>query len=56
MKKLLITGAVAAVVGGVALNSDAGSGKTSADKSASVARGEYLVKNVAGCPDCHTHE
>lgn len=32
----------------------AGSGKPSADKTAMVAHGEYLVKNVAGCPDCHT--
>jgi len=32
----------------------AGPGKPSADKSALVAHGEYLVKNVAGCPDCHT--
>ena len=54
MKKLLIAGAVVAVLCAVALNSNAGSGKTPAEKSAMVAHGQYLVKNVAGCPDCHT--
>lgn len=54
MKKLFLGIAVAATCCAVALSSNAaGSGK-SADKSATVAHGEYLVKNVAGCPDCHT--
>ena len=46
MKKLLIATAVGAMLCTAALNSNAGSGKTSADKSAMVAHGEYLVKNV----------
>ncbi|MFZ0705892.1 MAG: c-type cytochrome [Candidatus Korobacteraceae bacterium] len=54
MKKLLIAGAVAAVLCTVALNSNAGSGKSSADKSALVAHGEYLVKELGQCGDCHT--
>jgi len=54
MKKLLIGGAVAAALCTIALNSNAGSGKRGADKSAIVARGEYIVKNVAMCADCHT--
>jgi len=54
MKKLLIAGAVAAAFCAVALNSDAGSGKPSADKSALVAHGEYLVKAIGQCGDCHT--
>jgi mono/diheme cytochrome c family protein len=54
MKKLLIAGAVAAVLCTVALNSNGGSGKPSADKSAMIAHGEYLVKEIGQCADCHT--
>jgi len=53
MKKRRIAGAVAAVICTVALNSNAGSGK-SPDKSALVAHGEYLVKEIGQCADCHT--
>ena len=53
MKKLRIAGAVAAVICTVALNSNADSGK-SPDKSALVAHGEYLVKEIGQCADCHT--
>jgi mono/diheme cytochrome c family protein len=54
MKKLLIAGAVAAGLCSVALNSSAGSGKASAGKSAMVGHGEYLVKAIGQCGDCHT--
>ena len=54
MKKLLIAGAVAAALCAIALNGNAGPGKSTADKSAIVARGEYLVKGVGMCGDCHT--
>jgi mono/diheme cytochrome c family protein len=54
MNKLLITGAVVVVLCTVVLNSNAGSGKASADKSAMAAHGEYLVKEIGQCADCHT--
>jgi hypothetical protein len=54
MKKLLIAGAVAVVLCTVVLNSHAGSGKASADKSAIVTHGEYLVKAIGQCADYHT--
>lgn len=54
MKKLLVASAVVAVLCAVALNSNAASGKGSADKSAMVAHGEYLVKAIGQCGDCHT--
>ena len=54
MKKLLIAGSIAAVLCTIAVNSNAGSGKPPADKSALVARGEYLVKGIGQCGDCHS--
>jgi mono/diheme cytochrome c family protein len=55
MKKLLMGTAVVAICCAVALSSNAaGSGKGSGDKSALVAHGEYLVKNIGQCADCHT--
>jgi mono/diheme cytochrome c family protein len=55
VKRTFAGTAVALGICAVALYSNAaGSGKPSADKSALVAHGEYLVKNVAGCSDCHT--
>ena len=54
MKKLLIAGAVAAVLCTVAVNGNAGPSKTPADKSAQIAHGEYLVKGIGQCGDCHT--
>lgn len=54
MKKLLIGTAVAAICCTIALSGNAaGSGK-SGDQSALLARGEYIVKNVGMCADCHT--
>ena len=52
MKKMLI----AVVVGAlciVAAHSSLAAPAKSASKQ-QIARGEYLVKGVAGCPDCHT--
>lgn len=54
MKKLLVITAVGAMLCAAALTSNAGSGKGSADKSAMVAHGEYLVKELGQCADCHT--
>jgi hypothetical protein len=55
VKRILAGTAVALGLCAIALYSNAaGSGKPSADKSAMVAHGQYLVKGVAGCPDCHT--
>lgn len=55
MKQILAGTAVALGLCAMALYGNAaGSGKPSAEKSALVSHGEYLVKGVAGCPDCHT--
>ena len=55
MKKLLVGSAVVAIIGAVALSGNAASsGKGSADKSALVTRGEYIVKVLGQCADCHT--
>ena len=54
MKKLLIASAAAAMLCTAAIKSNAGSGKPSADKSALTAHGEYLVKAIGQCGDCHT--
>ena len=54
MKKLLLASAVAEVLCTVALSSNAGSAKASPDKSTMVAHGEYLVKEIGQCADCHT--
>jgi len=55
VKRMLIGIGVAVTLCTLALYSNAaGAAKSSADKSALVAHGEYLVKNVAGCADCHT--
>jgi mono/diheme cytochrome c family protein len=54
MKKLLTVTAAGAMLCAAALNSNAGSGKAPADKSAMVTHGEYLVKAIGQCGDCHT--
>lgn len=55
MKRILAGTAVALGVCAAALYGNAaGSGKSSADKSAIVAHGEYLVKEIGQCADCHT--
>jgi hypothetical protein len=54
VRRLTIGVAVAAAVCFAALYSIAGSGDSSAKKSAQIAHGEYLVKGVAGCADCHS--
>ena len=47
--------ALLSVAGAYPYRSLAESGKAAgSSSSAQVARGEYLVKGIAGCPDCHT--
>lgn len=54
MKNLVIAVAVAVLVcTGAVYNSSAASGG-SVSKQQQIARGEYLVKGIAGCGDCHT--
>jgi mono/diheme cytochrome c family protein len=54
MKTLTLTVAVAGVLfAGAALTSSAAAGG-SVSKQQQIARGEYLVKGLAGCGDCHT--
>ena len=54
MRNLFIAAAVAALicVGTVYDSSAASGGSTSQQQQ--IARGEYLVKGIAGCGDCHT--
>ncbi len=54
MRRLTVGVAVAAVVCFAALCSRAGSGSAPAKQSAQIARGEYLVKGIGQCADCHT--
>lgn len=54
MKKLLTVIAAGVMICAAALTSTAGSGKNSGSKSAMVAHGEYLVKEIGQCADCHT--
>jgi len=54
VKPTFLAIAVVALLCATSLSSNAGSGKTSTNKSAMIAHGEYLVKQVGQCADCHT--
>lgn len=54
MKRWPIGVAVVAAVCSAALFTTAGAENPSSKNSAIVARGEYLVKNIGQCADCHT--
>ncbi len=54
MKRLTVGVAVAAVICSVGLSLNAGSAGSSTGKAAQIAHGEYLVKAVGQCADCHT--
>jgi mono/diheme cytochrome c family protein len=54
VKRTLIAAVVALIACAAALYSNATGSKTSADKKALLAHGEYIVKNVGMCGDCHT--
>jgi cytochrome c len=52
MKKMMIAIVVGALCIVAAHNGLAASGKSASKQQ--IAHGEYLVKSIAGCPDCHT--
>jgi Cytochrome c len=52
MKKMMIAIVVGALCIVAAHNGLAASGKNVSKQQ--IAHGEYLVKSIAGCPDCHT--
>ncbi len=54
MKRLFIASAVAVMICTAVLCSNAGSEKSKANKSAQVTHGEYIVKSIGICADCHT--
>ena len=54
MKHFTLGVTVAAMVCSAALYTMAGPGSSPAKKSAEIAHGEYLVKAIGQCGDCHT--
>jgi len=54
VKRLILGVAVVAMVCSAALYTLAGSDNPSSKKSAQIAHGAYLVKEIGQCADCHT--